>query len=239
MAQNIRQEVSIKRKILATALLIIAIVMISFIAYKFCRPMLIMVKDPEAFRTYIWNRSPWSIIAFMAAIFLQVVVAIIPGGPFEIAAGYVFGVYAGAVIADLAMTMGSLFVFLMVRKFGMRFAELFVSREKIESVRFLKHSEKRDLIAFLFFLIPGTPKDLFTYVVGFTDMKLPVWIAITFVGRFPAIFLSAVGGNAVGNRNYMLFFTAIAITVVLFIFGTVFYSRWKSKHPGTKEDKNV
>ena len=39
--RSINQE----KKILAAALLIIAIVMISFITYKFCRPMLIMAKD--------------------------------------------------------------------------------------------------------------------------------------------------------------------------------------------------
>lgn len=69
---------------------------------------------------------------------LQVLLAVIPGGPFEIGAGYAFGVIRGTLICDFAMTTASVIIFLFVRRFGMKFVELFVSREKIESVKILK-----------------------------------------------------------------------------------------------------
>ena len=98
--------------------------------------MLEMSKDPAAFRAYIDEQGVKGYLMLMVAMFLQVVAAVIPGGPFEIAAGYAFGVWKGALIADVAMTLGSLFVFLMVRKFGTKFACLFVSKKKLDSVKF-------------------------------------------------------------------------------------------------------
>ena len=129
------------------------------------------------------------------------------------------------------------FVFLMVRQFGMKFVELFVSKEKLDQVKFLKHSPKRDLITFILFLIPGTPKDIITYFIGFTDMKLPVWIAITFIGRFPAIFLAAVGGSALNNGNYIRLFIMGALIIVTFLVGSIGYYFWHMKHAAApKED---
>ncbi|MBR3081436.1 MAG: TVP38/TMEM64 family protein [Clostridiales bacterium] len=219
-----------KQRVTGIILCILIFAVVGVISYFICRPMLEMSKDPAAFRAYIDQQGIKGYAMLMAAMFLQVVAAIIPGGPFEIAAGYAFGVWKGALIADVAMTMGSLFVFLMVRKFGVRFACLFVSKEKLDSVKFFHNSARRDLLAFIFFLIPGTPKDIFTYVMGFTDMKIPMWIFITFVGRFPAIWLSAMSGDAIGEKNYTAFIIMIAIIVVVCIAGSIFYTLWKKKH---------
>ena len=222
--------VSRKQRVLGVVLCILIFAVVGVISYLICRPMLEMSKDPAAFRAYIDEQGIKGYLMLMAAMFLQVVAAVIPGGPFEIAAGYVFGVWKGALIADVAMTLGSLFVFLMVRRFGVKFACLFVSKEKLDSVKFFHDSARRDLLAFIFFLIPGTPKDIFTYVMGFTDMKIPMWIFITFVGRFPAIWLSAMSGDAIGEKNYTAFFIMIAIIVVVCLAGSIFYSIWKKKH---------
>ncbi len=219
-----------KQRVLGVILCILIFAVVGVISYYICKPMLEMAKDPQAFRAYIDEQGIKGILMLMAAMFLQVVAAIIPGGPFEIAAGYAFGVWKGALIADVAMTLGSLFVFLMVRKFGVKFACLFISKEKLDSVKFFHDSARRDLLAFIFFLIPGTPKDIFTYVMGFTDMKIPMWIFITFVGRFPAILLSAMSGDAIGEKNYTSFIIMMIIIVVVCIAGSIFYSVWKKKH---------
>ena len=227
--QPISKE-TIRKRVFAIVLLVAIFAVVIGLSYLICRPMLEMAEHPAEFRAYMHDKKPWSIVMFMICMFLQVVAAIIPGGPFEVAAGYAFGTVLGSIIADIAMTVGSVFVFLMVRRFGMRFVELFVSKDKLDQVKFLKHSPRRDLITFILFLIPGTPKDIITYFIGFTDMKLPVWIFITFVGRFPAIFLSAVGGSALNNGNYIRLFIIGALIIVTFIVGSICYYFWHMKH---------
>lgn len=229
MSEN-EVTVSKKQRVLGVILCLLIFAVVGVISYFICKPMLEMSKDPAAFRAYIDEQGIKGILMLMAAMFLQVVAAVIPGGPFEIAAGYAFGVWKGALIADFAMTLGSLFVFLMVRRFGVKFACLFVSKKKLDSVKFFHSSARRDLLAFIFFLIPGTPKDIFTYVMGFTDMKIPMWLFITFVGRFPAILLSAMSGNAIGEKNYTTFIIMIILIIVVCIAGSIFYAIWKKKH---------
>ena len=228
---------TIRKRVLAILLLVAIFSVVIVLSFLICKPMLEMAENPAEFRAYMHDKKPWSIIMFMICMFLQVIAAVIPGGPFEVAAGYAFGTVLGSIIADVAMTVGSLFVFLMVRKFGMRFVELFVSKDKLDQVKFLKYSPKRDMVTFILFLIPGTPKDIITYFIGFTDMKLPVWIAITFIGRFPAIFLSAIGGSALNNGNYIRLFIIGALIIVTFLVGSICYYFWHMKHAAAAKEE--
>ena len=115
----------------------------------------------------------------------------------------------------LGALLGSVTVFLFVKKFGMRFVALFVSEEKIRSLKFLQNEKRLNLIAYILFLIPGTPKDVMTYIVGLTPMKLSFWIFITLTARIPSVITSTIGGDALGTQNYLFAVIVFAATAVL------------------------
>ena len=71
-------------------------------------------------------------------------------------------------------------------------------RDRIRSLRFLQDSRRLNLLTFIVFFIPGTPKDLLSYFIGLTDMKLGTWLCITAVARIPSIVTSTVTGDALG-----------------------------------------
>ena len=60
--------------------------------------------------------------------------------------------------------IGSVVIFAFVRKFGIRLVEIFFPIEKINSLKFLKNTKSLNTTAFIVFFIPGTPKDLLTYL---------------------------------------------------------------------------
>lgn len=212
-----------KRQITQLSLAILAVIFICILGYYIGRPLVQFVSEPEKFQIWVAEKGILGVLAFMGMNILQVLLAVIPGGPFEIGAGYAFGVVKGSLLCDIAMTIASVIIFLFVKKFGPRFVELFVSKEKMESVKFLKSSRRSESIIFLLFLVPGTPKDLLSYLVGLTDMKLSHWIFICAVGRFPAIFLSALSGSALGSEQYHLAVILMAAIIVLYVIGIVFY----------------
>ena len=204
-------------------LLIAALVFVSLLCYFIGRPLVRFVSEPEQFRLWVKSKGLLGILAFMGMNILQVFLAVIPGGPFEVGAGYAFGVFWGTVFCDFAMTLAGVLIFLFVRRFGMRFVELFVSKEKIESVHILKSSRRSESIILLLFLIPGTPKDLFSYLIGLTDIKLSHWIFISAVGRIPAIFLSVLSGSALGKSEYSTAVIVLIVLIILYIIGLIVY----------------
>ena len=86
------------------------------------QPMMAMASDPQAFREWISGYGVWSRFLVVGMVAFQVVVAVIPGEPIEIACGYLFGIWEGTLLCLAGITLGSLLVFLLVRRFGMRAA---------------------------------------------------------------------------------------------------------------------
>ena len=91
---------------------------------------------------------------FIGMVILQVIVAVIPGEPMEIGAGYAFGAVEGTILCLVGTAIGSSLVFLFTKKLGIRMVEAFISREKLQSLKFLQNAERLNLVIFLAFLIP-------------------------------------------------------------------------------------
>lgn len=206
-------------------ILALSIAVMAGLTLALWKPLINFIENPDSLALWIEEAGIWGPIIFMLLNTVQVLLAIIPGGPFEVAAGALFGPWAGTLMCDIAMTAGGMMTFFFVRKFGMKFIELFVDRKEIESVKFLHSNEKYTRLLFLFFLLPGTPKDLMCYVVGLTDIKWTTWMLINFLGRFPAILLSALSGSALGEQKYGIFVAAFAIIIVLYFLGTFLYKK--------------
>ena len=207
--------------------LIPAIVVIVFagLTMLLLLPLVSFASNPEILRVWMQDLGIWGILIFGIFNFLQVVFAVIPGGPFELAAGYILGVVPGTLLCDITMTISSVVVFLLVRKFGIRFVELFVSRRQIENMGFLKDNQKVQSVLFFIFLLPGKPKDVVTYLAGLTNLSLKSWIFICFVGRFPAILLTALGGSALGNAKYGIVAVVIVVFAVAYLAGMRLYRK--------------
>lgn len=217
-------------------------ILVSVIAVAVCAammwlmaPLLRFVSDPELFRDWVDSYGLWARLAYIGMVILQVILALIPGEPFEIAAGYAFGAVEGTVLSMLASTLGSLAVFWLVRRYGMRVAGLFFSKEKLETVKFLKTNPKREVLFLLIFMIPGTPKDLLCYYAGMTDLRFPVWLLICSFGRLPAIVTSTIGGDALGTENYWFAAGVFAAALAISGIGILIYNSICNRNKGNGE----
>ncbi len=177
--------------------------------------MLEFVSEPDKFRQWVDDMGFKSRLIFIGMVAFQIVIAIIPGEPLEIGAGYAFGVLEGTLLCMLGILIGSTLVFLFTRFFGAKFVEAIYPKEKLMKYKFLQNKKKLNLVTFILFLIPGTPKDVLTYFIGLTPMKLSTWILITCTARIPSVVTSTIGGNALGLKDYKYAIIAFAIAVAI------------------------
>lgn len=188
-------------------------------------PILKTLGDPASFRAWVDERGFWGRVLFVGVIVLQVIIAFIPAEPLEIAAGYAFGAVWGTLLDWLGLVIGTTIVFLFVRKIGVKAVEVFFPREKIDSVKYLNNEKALNATAFILFLIPGTPKDLLTYIAGLTKIRLLPWIVLTSIARIPSIVTSTISGNALGLEKYGLAIGVFAATAVVSGAGILLYRR--------------
>ena len=220
-----------KKKIYLFAI-IVALIFIAAVGYLVGKPMVEFVREPERFRAWVDSSGFVSRVIFVGMVIFQLIIALIPGEPLEMGAGYAFGALEGTILCIIGCVIGSALVFLFVRRFGVKLVEVFFPREKIRSLRFLQDSRRLNLLTFIVFFIPGTPKDLLSYFIGLTDMKLGTWLCITAVARIPSIVTSTVTGDALGLKDYQFALIAFGVTLALSLLGILVYRRLSARrHP--------
>lgn len=225
-----KQPATRGQKIAAIASIAVFVLVLVLLTVFVGGPIVKTIGDPAAFRAWVETRGIWGRVLFVGLIVLQIVVAFIPGEPFELAAGYAFGTLWGTLLVWIGAIIGTTVVFLFVRKIGVKAVEVFFPREKINSMKYLQDEKKLNAAAFLLFLIPGTPKDLLTYLAGLTKIRLLPWIVLTSIARIPSIVTSTISGNALGIEKYTLAIIIYAATALVSGIGLIVYQRMQRRH---------
>ena len=187
------------------------------------KPLIQFVQEPERFRAWVDEQGILAPIAFLGMLVLQIVVAVIPGEPLEIAAGYAFGAVEGTLLCLFGAFLGRVAMFLLVRKLGARAVDVFFPLDKLNELKFLQNKRRLTLWVFFLFFLPGTPKDVLCYVVGLTDLPLRSWLIISAIAPLPSIVTSTIGGDALGMGDYGFALLVFVITVVISGLGLLAY----------------
>lgn len=215
---------SLKRRRTATIIsLCVVLIFVGLLTWAVCIKLK-EIGSPENFRSFIESFGAWGVVVGLFIQMLQVVVAFIPGEIVEVGLGSAFGALWGTVLCMVGVSIASSFVFLLTKKYGIRMVELFFDSSKIDELRFINSEKRLKYTVFLLFFIPGTPKDLLTYFVGLTRMKLPQFLAISMIARIPSIVSSTVGGNMLSNENYIGAIILFAVTGAVSVLGIVIYN---------------
>ena len=227
--KKIRKEMLSDKQLIVLRItaIIVFLAFMGFFTWVIGKPIIEFANEPERFKNWVDTYGIWGRLTFILMIFIQVVVALIPGEPLEMAAGYAFGGTEGTLLCVIGITLGSLAVLLLVRKFGMRFVTLFFGKKEIKHLGFLKDTKKRNFLIFLLFFLPGTPKDLLTYFVGLTDIKLSHYLIIVSLARLPSILGSTFSAEAISFKNYKAAIIILAVTLLLSLIGFLIYKNIK------------
>lgn len=224
-----------KKKTLILRILIVAVMAAVFgvcvyLYLHFGKSLVDLLKNTDGFKSWIGSFGAWSVIVFTAIRALQTVAKFIPAEPMEIGAGLVWGWFGGLMLCLLGTIIGSVVILFMTRRLGMRILKLFHLENKLQSMRFLQDRERRNRLLFIFYLIPGSPKDTMTYFAGMTDMNLIEFMIISTIARIPAIVSSTICGAYLGANNFKVAACVFIVTALLSIPGAIVYKKLSARY---------
>ena len=206
-------------KIIST--IVAVAIIIGILIYLF--PVIKEISTTEgqlAFKEKVNNLGVGGIILLFGLQAAQVFLFIIPGEPIEILAGMCYGAIWGTVFIIVSNMIISCIIFLMVRKYGKKFVYSFNDKEKIrkiENSKLFQNQKKIEYIMLILFLIPGTPKDLITYIAGLLPIKFRNFIIISNIARFPSVISSTLAGANIATGEFKM--SVILYLGVLLIVG--------------------
>lgn len=213
------------KKTFAIIIFVITLVVMAAVCVLVGIPLVRLASSPQEFRGFIDSFGIFGSLIFTLLVAFQVVFAFVPGEPLEVLGGYAFGFWEGSILCILGAAIGSVIIFLFTRKFGKKFVTLFVSEEKLESIKILNDKKRVFILTFILFLIPGSPKDLLTYVSGLTSIKLWQWLIITSIARIPSVVTSTMSGHALNNQDYLIAIIVFGVTAIISVTGMLIYKK--------------
>lgn len=152
---------------------------------------------------------------------MQVIVAIIPGEPVELLAGFVLGSIGGTILCIVGSAIGACVIYWGVHRFGKRFISFFTGKRFYSRMTFLKDPMRRDMFLFILFLIPGTPKDLLLYFSPLANISLSRLIFIISTARIPSILSSCYVGAHVSEGEFGHSVVVFVITGMVGLMGII------------------
>lgn len=168
------------------------------------------------------RNAGWKGVLILEALqFLQVVVAFIPGEVVQMAAGIIYGPWVGALLIFIGCVVSSAFIFMIVHFLGAPFVRDMVPGKYLNKITEFENSERFSVIVFILYLIPGMPKDVFTYILPLTEMRFGTFITITNIARLPGIIVSTyaadglIDGRIWESVVIFLVLAAIALAALL------------------------
>lgn len=186
-------------------------------------PLIRLLSSETGQQLIVERMQQFGIFAPLLFVFLQVlqvVIAVIPGGPVPIIGGVLFGEWGALALCLAGFFLGTVLVYYLVQWIGRPLVDKFVSEKHFQKFQFLMEGKRLEWLIFLVFLLPGLPKDVLTYLVSFNSKVKPMHLfLLTTLGRTPATILTVFLGGSLGNGNYVAAFILVAVLILCAVGG--------------------
>jgi len=172
--------------------------------------------DRREVKAFLASFGPYAPVPFIVLQALQVVFAPIPGEATGFLGGYVFGTWLGFLYSSIGLALGSTAAFGLGRWLGSHVVRRLVSDSVYHKFDFIARTGG-ELVALVFFLIPGFPKDYLCFLLGVSPIPFGTFLIISTFGRLPGTWLLSIQGAKVRGAHYLEFviFLAIAAAAAL------------------------
>ncbi|MEG1028002.1 MAG: VTT domain-containing protein, partial [Oscillospiraceae bacterium] len=160
----------------------------------------------------------------------------------EIISGLLYGTVGGYLICTVGMIIGTVIIYYTVKSLGYSAINKKLGDGKLSKFKFLNDANKIELLVFILFFIPGTPKDLLTYFMPFVKIKASKFFFLSTIARIPTIVSSTFAGSSISQGKWgqtVLVFVAIGVfSIAGIIVNNILTKRLNQKN-AKKENKLV
>ena len=219
---ELRKKIKIFSAVFKMLLFLAIIVGIPLYLYFFQKDLIHDFSSMQNVRALFARYKAQSVLFYILAQVLQIVICIIPGQWLQFTAGYMWGFWLGYLYSLIGALIGSVLTYYIARFLGHDAMHLIFGEEKIN--KWLEHmnSKKAVIIVFFIFLIPGIPKDLCNYVAGLSEIKMKPFLIVSLIGRSPGMMGSLLIGRQIGSGGYVSAAVIAAAAVILCVLCVIF-----------------
>jgi uncharacterized membrane protein YdjX (TVP38/TMEM64 family) len=174
--------------------------------------------SPKALREFVLGFGAWAPAMFFIVQVFQVILAPIPGGATVVVGTLLFGPWGGLALSLLGGVVGSVVVFLVVRRWGKPLTLRLVGKETFE--KYVGVFDAGGWWLFVIMLVPFLPDDAVSALAGLSALSLRRFTVLVAVGRLPSWALTGFITADLMNRSAAAWVTVgLAVAAVAAVGG--------------------
>lgn len=223
--KGLRKKIKIIGAIAKLLIFLVILIGIPVYLYFFQHDLIAEFSSMENVRGLFAEYRTKSVVFYIVAQVLQIIICIIPGQALQFAAGYFYGFWLGYLFSVIGAVIGTVLTYYIAKILGHDAMHLIFGEEKIQHMLHTLNSKKATIIVFFIFLIPGIPKDLCNYVAGLSEIKLKPFLIVSLIGRTPGMMGSLLIGRQIWTGGYVSAAVIAVIAVILFLICVIFRKR--------------
>ena len=202
--------------ILKLIFLILIVVLIPLYLYFYQQDFLMRFRDFNDIVSFLERYKLQSIPIYIILQIAQIVISVLPGQFFQLAAGYLYTFWPALLFSCIGAFLGTTITFWLAKGLGSDFVHIFFEKDKTEDYVKRLNSKKAYTIVFLLYAIPGIPKDVVSYAAGLSEMKYKPFIILSTIGRLPGMMGSIIIGSMWHKEEYVGMIILAIIAVIAF-----------------------
>lgn len=146
-----------------------------------------MITDRDAFTAFLAENEGQNALIYILIVVVLTLLGIPIGQVVNFAGVFIFGAPLTFALSIAGSAIGTIAVFNIARYFGKEFVLMIFKEKNVEKFTNMLNSSKAYVVIVLIYLIPGFPKDIFTYAAGLSSLRMLPFTATVVAARSPAM----------------------------------------------------
>lgn len=143
--------------------------------------------------SYIKKCGSFASIVFVILQVLQVIFPIVPGGISCLVGVILFGPFKGFLYNYIGLSIGSIIVFSLSRKYGLPLIQKFFSNKTLKKYEKYLNNKNYSKLFLWGILLPGAPDDLLCYLSGLTSITYKRFVSIILMCKPLTLIVYSIG----------------------------------------------
>jgi uncharacterized membrane protein YdjX (TVP38/TMEM64 family) len=218
LTTNLDAKKKIIHRLLITAAVVCCLILSGYVYRQYLWEKITsfyhLFSDREQVKAFVASFGRGAPVIFIIIQILQVIFAPFPGEATGFIGGFLFGTVKGFLYSTIGLTLGSWINFSIGRFMGKRFVRKLIPEPQLDRLdQLIKHQGV--IVLFIFFIIPGFPKDYLCLFLGLSAMPLQIFLIITGIGRMPGTLMLSLQGSYFFEGQYGPFAMIMALCLMV------------------------
>ena len=162
-----------------------------------------IITNRDAFAAFLEENEKQAGIIYLLIVVVIGIIGVPIGQIINFAGVFVFGAPLTYLLTLIGAFIATFIAFNIARYLGKEFVTMIFKEKNVEKFTTMLDTSKAYVVIILIYLIPGFPKDIFTYAAGLSSLKTLPFVLTALVARSPGMLGTMLFAHFISVGNWL------------------------------------